>query len=223
IVNGQSIEGQEAELPGSAAAMIARVQGVEHVAPTAQLADANVFRTDRIPSFETAGISVRTADLRLLATVNGRMRLGVLLNAATARYPPTVLGYDAARSLGIGALVPAKRIWLGGRWFTVVGVLDPLPLAPEIDRAALVGAPVAERLLGFDGHASRIYVRADTSRVVAVASLLAPTANPEAPEEVSVSRPSDALAARVAVAGSSTALFLGLGGVALVVGAIGIA
>ena len=223
VVNGQSIQGQGAELPEAAAAMIGRIDGVQHVAATGALANANVYRTDKIPSYETAGLSVRVAEPTLLTTLNGSLREGVFLNAATAHYPATVLGYQAARTLGIGAITPAPRVWLGGRWFTVVGILNPVPLAPEVDRAALIGAPIAEQLLAYDGHSSRIYIRADTNRVVVVAGVLAPTANPESPDEVSVSRPSDALAARVAVVGSSTALFLGLGAVALLVGAIGIA
>jgi putative ABC transport system permease protein len=223
VVNGQSIQGQEAELPQTATAMIRRVEGVQHLAPTAELANTNVYRTDKIPSFETGGLAVRVADPSLLTTLNGDLRRGVFINAATAHYPATVLGYQAAVSLGISALTPSTRIWLGGHWFTVVGILNPLPLAPEIDLSALLGAAIAEQLLGYDGHPSRIYVRADTNRVVGVADILAPTANPEAPDEVSVSRPSDALAARVAVAGSSTALFLGLGAIAVIVGAIGIA
>ena len=223
VVNGETYQGQEAELPITATGMIRRVPGVEHVAPTAELTGANVFRSDKIPSYETGGLSVRTADASLLATLNATLRQGVFLNAATIHFPATVLGYRTARALGIAAVRPTTRIWLGNRWFSVVGILQPLPLAPEIDNAALVGVPIAEQLFGFDGHASRIYVRTDTTRVTDVAGVLAPTANPEAPDGVSVSRPSDALAARVAVAGSSTALFLGLGGVALLVGAIGIA
>jgi putative ABC transport system permease protein len=223
VVNGRSIQGQEAELPQAATAMIGRVDGVQHVAPTAELTNANVYRTDKIPSFETGGLAVRVADPRLPSTLEADLRQGVFLNAATARYPATVLGYEAAKSLGIALITPVTRIWLGRHWFSVVGVLDPLPLAPEIDLSALIGPAIAEQLLGYDGHPSRIYVRADTNRVVGIADVLAPTAHPEAPDEVSVSRPSDALAARVAVAGSSTTLFLGLGAVALLVGAIGIA
>jgi putative ABC transport system permease protein len=223
VVNGQTIQGQEAELPATATPMIGRVAGVVRVAPTAELMDANVYRTDRIPSFETGGLAVRVADPSLVTALDVHLLRGVFLNAATDHLPATVLGYQTAKSLGIGRTDPGTRIWLGGHWFTVVGILEPLPLAPEIDLSALVGPPIARRLLGYDGHASRIYVRADTSRVADVADILAPTANPEAPDEVSVSRPSDALAARVAVAGSSTALFLGLGAVALLVGAIGIA
>jgi putative ABC transport system permease protein len=223
VVNGQSLGGNEAELPTAATAMIRRLDGVQRVAPSAELSNANVFRTDKIPPFETGGLAVRVADLSLLTTLNGRLVAGTFLNAATAHYPATVLGFQTAKSLGIDTVTPSTRVWLGGHWFTVVGILAPLPLAPEIDLSALVGAPIARQLLGYDGHPSRIYIRADTNRVVQVANLLAPTANPEAPDEVSVSRPSDALAARVAVAGSSTTLFLGLGAVALLVGAIGIA
>jgi putative ABC transport system permease protein len=158
-----------------------------------------------------------------MTTLDGHLLRGAFLNAATSRFPATVLGYAAARSLGITTITPDTRIWLGGHWFTVVGILGPFPLAPEIDLSAIVGPAIAHRLLGYDGHPSRIYIRTDTSRVVQVSGLLAATANPEAPDEVSVSRPSDVLAARVTVAGSSTTLFLGLGAVALLVGAIGIA
>jgi putative ABC transport system permease protein len=223
VVNGQSIQGQEAQLPQTATPMIGRIDGVQHLAPTAELANTNIYRTDKIPSFETGGLAVHVANPSLLATLNGHLRQGVFLNPATAHYPATVLGYQTAKSLGINILRPSTRIWLGGHWFTVVGILNPLPLAPEIDLSALIGPAIARRLLGYDGHPSRIYVRADTNHVVDVANILAPTANPEAPDQVSVSRPSDALAARVAVAGSSTALFLGLGAIALLVGAIGIA
>lgn len=223
VVNGQNIQGVEAELPTRAPEMIRRLAGVQHVAPTAQLGSENVYRTDKIPAFQTGGLAVRVADPSLLTALNGRLLAGVFLNRATEHYPATVLGYEAAKSLGINTFTSASRVWLGGHWFTIVGILQPLPLAPEIDLSALIGPPIAERLFGYDGHPSRLYVRAATNRVVDVAALLAPTANPEAPDEVSVSRPSDALAARVAVAGSSTTLFLGLGAVALLVGAIGIA
>jgi hypothetical protein len=56
-----------------------------------------------------------------------------------------------------------------------------------------------------------------------VQSLLAQTANPEVPNEVNVSQPSDVLTARAAAAGAFDSLFLGLGVVALIVGAVGVA
>jgi putative ABC transport system permease protein len=185
-----------------------------------------VYRTDKVPVYATGGLAARAADPSLLTVLGATIRQGTFLNAATSRYPVTVLGYQAAQNLGIASLAgagPPARILIGSRWFTVAGILNPLPLAPEIDRSALVGFPVAAALLGYDGHPSRIYVRTDVTRTAQVASLLGPSADPENPGSAAVSQPSAALTARIAVASASTTLFLGLGAVALLVGGIGIA
>ena len=226
VTNGETLNGQEAELPATATAMIRRVDGVEQAAPTAILTTARVYRTGRVPVFDTGGLAARAADPSLLAVLGGTLRLGVFLNRATSRYPVTVLGYQAAQTLGIpgaGAGGHGYRVLIGGRLFTVAGVLNPLPLAPEVDRSALVGFPVAAALLGYDGHPSRIYVRTDVDATAQVDALLGPTADPQAPGGAAVSQPSAALTARLAVAAASTALFAGLGAVALLVGGIGIA
>jgi ABC-type lipoprotein release transport system permease subunit len=223
VVNGRSIDGLEAQLPSRAAGMLGQIDGVRQVAPTAQLAGVNVYRSDQIPAAQTGALAVRACDPALLGTLDGRLRHGGFLSPATARYPTVVLGYQAAATLGIARLEQPTRVWLGGRWFTVVGVLDPLPLAPELDRSALVGFPVATRLLDYQGHPSRIYLRTATQQTTQVAGLLAATADPQHPEQVQASRPSDALTARVAAKTATTGLFLGLGAVALLVGGIGIA
>src|SRR5215469_2209774 len=222
VANGQTLTGQAAELPATATAMIRRVAGVQADAPTAILG-VRVYRSAKVPVYDTGGLAVRTADPALLAVLGGRLRAGTFLNAATSRYPVTVLGYQAALNLGIGGLGPATRILIGGRYFSVAGILDPLPLAPEIDRSALVGFRVAAASLGYDGHPSEIYVRTDVTRTAQVATLLGAAANPERPSTTRVSQPSAALSARLEVASASTALFLGLGAVALLVGGIGIA
>jgi putative ABC transport system permease protein len=222
VVNGRDLGGAEAELPVDAPRMIRRVEGAQHVAPTSQLLAQNVYRNDLVPVGQTGGLAVRACDASLLITLDGRVRQGRFLDDATARYPVVVLGYEAARTLGITRVDAATRVWLGRHWFTVAGILDPFPLAPEIDRSALVGFPVATRLLAYDGHPSRIYVRADQSRVEQVADVLGLTTNPAHSEQVDVNRPSDALTARVAVAQSGAALFIGLGAIALLVGGIGI-
>ena len=151
------------------------------------------------------------------------MAQGRFLNAATATEPVAVLGAAAAQRLGIDRIYPGERIWVGGQWFYLAGILQPAVLAPEIDSAVLVGFPAAETYLGFDGHPSTIYVRARTDQVAAVQAVLAATANPEAPNEVDVSQPSDALVARAAAQSAFNSLFLGLGAVALLVGAVGVA
>jgi len=222
VQNGRQFNGGEANLPVSATAMIGHIPAVQHVSATALLSQP-VFRTDLVPSFETGGIGVRATETSLIGALDGTVLHGTFLNAASARYPAAVLGFGAAEYLGIDRLDRPTRVWIGGRWFTVIGILERLTLAPEIDQSVLVGWPIAESALGFNGYPTRIYVRVQTDQVTAVDALLAPTANPQNPDQVAVSRPSDALAARLAVQSSSTTLILGLGAIALLVGGVGIA
>jgi putative ABC transport system permease protein len=223
VTAGQSMFGDEAALPIGSSGMISRIPGVTSVAAVGST-DADVRRSDAIDPAETGGILVQAAELSLAENLNATMQLGSWLNAATARYPAVVLGSVAAERLGVDRLEgTGRQVYLAGRWFTVVGVLDSLPLAPEIDRSALVGWPVAKQLLGFDGHPTTIYERSTDEAVEAVRAVLADTASPENPEEVKVSRPSDALAAQLAARTAFDSLFLGLGAVALLVGGVGIA
>ncbi|MDX6503458.1 MAG: putative transport system permease protein [Gaiellaceae bacterium] len=222
VTNGQSFFGDTASLPLAAPAMIARVGPVQEVSETGSTS-ASVFRTPLIPSVNTNALSVQAASLELLPTVGASVARGRYLKAATAREPVVVLGATAAERLGIDRIYPGERIWLGGQWFYVAGILTPAVLAPEIDTSALVGFAAAKRYLGFDGHATTVYVRAEKRQVAAVQSVLAATANPEAPNEVDVSQPSATLEARAAAQGALNGLFLGLGAVSLLVGAVGVA
>ena len=222
VATGADRGGTEVPLPTTAATSVARTEGVTRVTATAELPGVAVFRTDRVPAGRTGGLEVRATDPSLLTTLDGRLAAGAFLTGATARYPVVVLGHQAAAGLGIDRIDPATRIWLGGRWFTVAGILRPLELAPEIDRAALIGTPAASAF-GYTGHPTRLYLRADTGRVDATSTLLARAVSPENPEAVDVTRPSDVLESRLLIAGSTTTLLLGLGAVALLVGGIGIA
>jgi putative ABC transport system permease protein len=221
VTNGQTLFGQTAELPLAAAGMIARIGPVQQVQETGSTS-ANVYRSPFIPSINTNALSVQAASLGLPATVDTSIAAGRYLNPATARLPVAVLGAAAAQRLGIDRIYPGERIWLGGRWFYLAGILRPAVLAPEIDDSVLVGFKAAETYLGFDGHPTTVYVRSDTSQVAAVQSVLAFTANPEAPNEVDVSQPSAALTARAETQGALNSLFLGLGAISLLVGAVGV-
>jgi putative ABC transport system permease protein len=223
VAPGQSLFGEPSHLPEEAIGMIDRIGPVTSVTAVALVPGAHVYRTDLIPSGQTGGIGVYAARLDLLDTVGASVVSGTWLNEATARYPAVVLGSAAAERLGVPAAGPEQQVYLGGEWFTVVGVLGPAPLAPELDSGALVGWPVAQDRLGFDGYPTTVYTRVRDGHVEAVQWVLARTANPQYPDEVEVSRPSDALAAKQATDETFTALLLGLGLVALLVGGIGVA
>jgi putative ABC transport system permease protein len=220
---GQSFFGAASHLPDDAIPMIGRIGPVTAVTAIGRLPDARVYRNDKIPASQSGGIGVYAAKLDLLGTVGATLGNGSWLNEATSHYPAVVLGTKAAERLGVGAAGPEQQVYLGGRWFTVVGVLNAVPLATELDSAALIGWPVAQSSLDFDGYATTVYTRSREDKVSSVQSVLAATTNPEHPNEVQVSRPSDALAAKQATDKTFTALLLGLGAVALLVGGVGVA
>jgi len=220
---GTSLFGEAATMPPESVAMLGRIPQVERVSAIGALADARIYRSNRIPASQSGGLAVYAARLDLLDTLSATVAAGAWLNEATARYPAVVLGARAATRLGIGRGLIGQPVWLGGRWFTVVGILAPVSLVPMLDLGALIGWPAGERYLDFDGDITTLYVRAAPAAVEAVRGILAPTANPEAPNEVDISRPSDALAAEAAADLAFTGLLLGLGAVALLVGGIGVA
>ncbi|MET0134731.1 MAG: ABC transporter permease [Kibdelosporangium sp.] len=216
---GTNSFGDNATLPPQAPAMISRLPGVEQVAHVGKVRGP-VYRNDHVPEISTGGIAILAASPTLPATLQVPVVAGSWFNAATERYPVTVLGAAAARRLGA---TPGQEVYLGGRWFAVGGILGTAVLDQSIDSAALVGYPAAQSLLGFDGAPTTIYERSSNESVAALVPRLAAVANPANPGAVAVSRPSDVLVARGAVRSAYDGLFLGLGGVALLVGAVGIA
>jgi len=223
---GQTFLGANAQLPEAAVRSVRSLPSVLSAAAVTSITTATVRRNTFIEAAETGGIAVDAADPQLLATLGGKLEQGRFLEGANERYPLVVLGAVAARRLGIDQLTVAGRpvqVYLGGTWFTVAGIIGPLPLAPEIERAALIGYPIAHTLFGATRHASMLFVRASPERVREASSLLGATADPQNPEQTQVSRPSDALQARADAQSTLTSVFLALGAVALLVGGVGIA
>jgi putative ABC transport system permease protein len=221
---GQTMFGEDAKLPDSAVPMAKRIGPVTAGTATGKTGKT-VRRNDKIPAEETSGLSVIAGTPDLMDVLGGKITSGVFLGPATQNYPTVVLGAVAAARLGIDHVDPAKptQVWIGEQWFTVIGVLSPMPLAPEVERSVIVGWAAAQQFLGFDGHPSTVYVRADESEVDNVRQVLGQTLNPAAPNEVDVKRPSEALAAQKITDNTYSALFLGLGAVALLVGGVGVA
>jgi putative ABC transport system permease protein len=225
VTSGQTLTGGAAELPQAAPGMIARLPGVTGVQDTGTVTGVHVYKSPLIPSIQTNALGVDAATLGLPAAAGTSLAQGRYLNAATEREPVAVLGAAAAQLLGIDRIRPGMRIWAGGQWLYVTGILHHAVLAPEIDSAVLVGFPAARKYLHFDGHPSKIYVRTVNTQAAttAVDNLLGYQANPENPNQVTVSQPSEALTAQADAKSALGTLFLGLGAVALLVGAIGVA
>jgi putative ABC transport system permease protein len=226
VAPGQTFSGGDAELPPAAVHAVRGLGSVQSASAVTTVTSASVRRNPYIEAAETSGIVVDAAEPGLLATLGGRVLAGRFLDTANEQYPLVVLGAVAAQRLGVSSLTAdgsPVQVYIGSSWFTVAGVLGAQPLAPEVERAALIGYPVAARLFGTTRHASTLYVRADPERVLNAAALLAATADPQNPEQTQVSRPSDALQARADAQSTLTAVFLGLGAVALLVGGVGIA
>jgi putative ABC transport system permease protein len=227
---GQNLTGGNASLPSAAPAMIARLPGVDQVQATGTT-NASVYRSPLIPSVDTNALSVDAATSGLPATAGTSLAQGQFLNAATAREPVCVLGAAAAQLLGIDEIFPGEKVWVtgtgangnGGMWLYVAGILNPDVLSPDVDSSVLVGFPFAEQYLSFDGNPTTIYVKAAYTQVNAVYGLLGDQANPQDPSGVQVSQPSNALVAQADAKATFNTLFLGLGAIALLVGAIGVA
>lgn len=225
---GQAIGGGQAKLPTEAPTMIGRIDGVTNVQSVGAVPKLSVYRSPEIPAINTNGLSVTASTVDLPSAVSATIAQGRYLNEATAGEPVAVLGAAAAHYLGIDRVWPGNRIWVvrpdgAGRWFYVAGVLDEAPLAPGLDATVFVGYPAAAKMLGFDGHPTTIYLRTEDAKTKDVYNVLAATADPADPTEVRVSQPSAALLAQAAAESAFNSLFLGLGAVALLVGAIGVA
>ena len=223
VASAQSIDGRLVPLPATAQPMLERIPPVRTVTAVGAVANVPVRRSTAIPETQTGGMNVLAAQQSLLRTVSARTVLGHFLDGTADRYPVAVLGHEAAEILGIASLDTPTQVLLGDHYFTVVGVLAPVSVAPEIDVAALISFPQAEAVFGRTGGPSRIYLRADPDQVAAVASVLTATTVPDGAGDVQVRRPSDLLVARIAAKDALVGLFLGLGGIALLIAGVGIA
>jgi putative ABC transport system permease protein len=222
VTPGQTLTGAAAVLPPAAPTMVGAIDGVHRVGWTGAV-DGAVYANPHVPAEDTNGITVEATGLDLPGVVDAPIRSGAWHSAASSNFPTVVLGATAAQRLGIAGLQSSPQIWLAGRYWTVIGILGPVTLAPELDAAALVGEPAAVRYLGYQQTRTAVYERSTDAAVNRVRAVLAGTADPAHPEQVQVSRPSDALVARATAKATFTNLFLGLGAVALLVGGVGIA
>ena len=217
---GQSVFGDAAQLPIDAAGMLSAVATVDETAGiTTVAADVGRSKYDEAPN----GLSVVATDGNLACALGLETKSGRNIDDATQELPVAVLGSVAAERLGITKLGGGPTVTIANRVFQVIGIMESHSLHPDLDRAVLIGQQYAIDELGIDPNHTAVYVRVQPGAVEDTRQILARTANPAAANEVQVSRPSDALEAQAKVDQNLQNLLLALGGVALLVGGVGIA
>ena len=219
---GAGFGGGDGAFPEEALTAVNRIETVE-IASAVYDVDATVLKNEFVPSGQTGGLAVVAASESLLDTLNGAIAEGAWLNEATSAYPAVVLGSVAAERLGITTLTQPTYVYVGEQYVEVVGILEEFPLSADLDRSAIMGQQAAETFYETDPVPTTIFARVEDGAIDTTRDLIPATADAENPEEVTVSRPSDALEAQAAADDALTTLFLGLGAVALLVGGIGIA
>jgi len=221
VTPGHTIDGDSAPLPSGATSGVRRVRGADAVTGLQELS-GGVYRNADIPVDQGGGLSIAAVSPDLLGVLRGRIVMGRFLDAALSREPVVVLGWSAARQLGVDLVTGEQEVWLAGRWFVVIGVVAPFPLEPDLDRTAMIGADLVGTMIRVPLSPTAIFIRTDPAAVTTVAALAARAADPEHPEQPTVSRPSDAYTAQQTVAATLNTSLLTLGVVALVVGAVGV-
>ncbi|WP_244930717.1 ABC transporter permease [Nocardioides sp. W7] len=214
------LQGTPTRLPETARVMLGNVGPITHASGVGELTDVGVYRSPFVPAGNTNSIVVTAVDPTLIGTLHGTVARGHWFTQANTAFPTVVLGSAAADRLAIDT--PGTRVWIEDQWCVVVGILDPLLLAGELDGAAMLPDPAARAFFGFDGSHTGVYLRADEHQVVNVAQVAAATASPQHPEQVGVDRPSDALSAQLTADRTLNRLLIGLATLGLVVGGIGV-
>ena len=216
--------GQTAELPKAAPAMIGRIGPVTHVQYTGSVNGERVSQPAH-PLHRHQRALVDAASLGLPARRRHERWRGSYLNAATATEPVCVLGAAAAQRLGIDRVFSGRADL--GRQHVVLrrGHLEPAPCSPprSTPRSSSASRP-PRSYLDFDGHPSEIYVRAADQPGRRGRLRARRDGEPREPERGRCrASPPSALVAQADAQGAFNDLFLGLGAVALLVGAVGVA
>jgi ABC-type antimicrobial peptide transport system permease subunit len=169
-------------------------------------------------------IAVKAASPGLFAAVKAHLEAGRTFDAGHDRRADrvAVLGVGVAAKLGLTQLEDQPAIYIGDTLFAVIGIIDDTARVPELLGAIVIPDHTAEELYALAAPAS---VHVDT--VIGGASLIARQAPialvPNQPSLVQAATAGEPRKVKGQVASDVNTLFLILGGVSLLVGAIGIA
>jgi putative ABC transport system permease protein len=221
--------GRTMDFPTNADALANRIHGVVAAGVWWPVNFGQISVSALPPSADgtKVGLPVTAASPGALVASGAQLAAGVLFNQfheATAQ-DVAVLSKTAAAQLGISSLVNEPAIFIGGQPFTVVGILADDPRLPQLNLGVTVPESAALRLWGSPQPAGPaqmlIHTRLGAAQVVAEQAAVA--LRPDNPKLLTATAPVNPAQLKKSVTASFNAVFLALAGVALVIGAVGIA
>jgi len=173
------------------------------------------------------GLPVTAASPGALVASGAQLAAGVLFNQfhEASAQDVAVLGKTAAAQLGISSLVNEPAIFIGGQPFTVVGILADDPRLPQLNLGVTVPESAALHLWGrppsYSAAQMLIHTKLGAAQVVAEQAAVA--LRPDNPKLLTATAPTNQAQLKKSVTTSLNAVFVALAGVALIIGAVGIA
>jgi putative ABC transport system permease protein len=217
--------GEAPSLPADAVERALNVSTVDRAAGITEIAGVTVFPSDGGSDFfRTVPVPVLSADANLLDVLDVAMASGRFIDASDEAngFRVVVLGEGLADDY---QYLPGetRTVDVGGIPYAVVGVLERPALVPDLDTAVIIPKTAAEDDFDVEPEPTTLYVRASDGAVDATADALPVAINLGGAESVSVVVPSDLLEAQGAVDETLRNVLFLMGGLALLVGGVGIA
>ncbi|MAT37817.1 MAG: hypothetical protein CL420_07250 [Acidimicrobiaceae bacterium] len=223
--DGSFSAGQAPTLPEDAVERSMNVSTVDRVAGITEIGSLTVLPSQGGKDFfRTIPIPVLTSDQNLLNVLDAQMLHGRFINGSDESnvFRSAVMGHDLANDYQYlpGEL---RTIDVDGETYGVVGVIEKVDLVPKLDTAIIIPKSSAEEDFDVEQKPTTLYVRATEGNVDSTAEALPMAINLGGDEAVTVAVPSDLLEAQGAVDTTLRNILFLMGGLALLVGGVGIA
>ena len=217
--------GEAPTLPEDAVDRALNVSTVDRVAGVTEIGSLTVLPSQGGRDFfRTIPVPVLTSDQNLLEVLDAKMLYGRFINGADEDnyFRSAVIGQDLA---GDYQYLPGevRTIDVNGEIYGVVGVLENVELVPNLDTAVIIPKSAAEQDFDIEQKPTTLYVRSTEGTVDSTADALPVAINLGGNEGVTVAVPSDLLEAQGAVDTTLRNILFLMGGLALLVGGVGIA
>tara|TARA_B100000959_G_scaffold220128_1_gene232587 strand:- start:364 stop:1551 length:1188 start_codon:yes stop_codon:yes gene_type:complete len=223
--DGSFSAGEAPTLPEDAVERVMNVSTVDRVAGITEIGSLTVLPSQGGKDFfRTIPVPVLTSDQNLLTVLDAQMLYGRFVNGADEDniFRSAVIGQDLANDY---QYLPGevRTIDVDGETYGIVGVLEKVDLVPKLDTAVIIPKSAAEEDFDVEQKPTTLYVRATEGNVDSTADALPMAINLGGNEAVTVAVPSDLLEAQGAVDTTLRNILFLMGGLALLVGGVGIA